>query len=64
MTRRNVYRTDQMRIWNATPEFIANTTMHAPEGKIFVVQIIGVEDHPRPRKRRRKKVEPIAVTGQ
>ena len=57
-----LYRVDQMRVWRATAEYIANTTCHAPEGKMFVVQIVGLEDHPRPR-RRRRKVEGISATA-
>jgi hypothetical protein len=55
---RNIYRVDRMRIWNDRPgEFIAHAEIRAPEGKMFVVQVIAVEAHPIPKANRRPKIQ-------
>jgi hypothetical protein len=51
---------DRLRVWNEVPgSHIARTDVRAPEGKIFVVKVIAVGDHPRPRANRRRRRTPI-----
>lgn len=45
---------DRLRIWKSTPEFVANIGLRPPIGKIFVLKVIEVRDHPNLRLRRKK----------
>jgi hypothetical protein len=58
--RDGVYRVDRMRIWNHVPgSHIAYAEMRAPEGKMFVVQVVAIEAHPMPKANRRKVRRPF-----
>lgn len=62
--RDGVYRVGRMRIWNHTSDFIAHSEMHAPDGKLFVVQVVAVEDHPMPKANRRRRGQPTTENVQ
>lgn len=46
-------RIDRFRCWSKTDEFIASSERRCVDGKVFVAALIGVEDHPKPPRRRK-----------
>ena len=44
---------DRFRQWNKTADFTVNAERRCVDGKIFRACLVGVEDHPRPQRRRK-----------
>jgi len=59
-----IFRVDRMRIWNHVPgSLIARSEMRAPDGKMFVVQVMAIEEHPLPKANRRRKRHVTTING-
>jgi len=46
--------TDRLRVWNSTREFITQGEITAPVGRIYVVKVIDILDHPKPPRKKKR----------